>query len=376
MKRYLCLFTAFVLLMGMLTGCAGSAEEDTQEQTTQTTQSTTAEQTTDVATSEIAEDEATTVQVFAMDTYISLTAYGPNAPAALEEIAARLEELDTLLSVTDTNSEIYVLNHAGGAAVQVSGLTQSLISFSQTLSEQCNGALDISIYPLALAWGFTTEEYAVPDADTIATLLAMVDESRIEIDSQAGTVTVPDGMQIDLGALVKGYASDLASEILAEHGVEHALLSFGGSTITLCGNKVDGSLWRVAIQDPEDETSYAGILEVESCTIDTSGGYERYFTDDEGNVYWHILDPATGCPSDSGLISTTIICEDGLTGDALSTACFVMGLEASVEYWSTYGGFEFVFITEDYDIYVSEGIADSFTPVYDYADANVYMVSK
>ncbi len=328
------------------------------------------------AVTETAEDEAFSVQVFAMDTYIDLTAYGPNAEAALNEIAGEIETLDELLSVTDENSEVYALNHGDGAAVSVSESTRSLIAFTQTLSAQCGGALDISVYPLALAWGFTTEDYRVPTDEEIADLLALVDESQIAVDDEAGTVTLPAGMEIDLGAVGKGYACDLAREILTEHGVEHALLNFGSSTICLYGDKPDGSSWRVAVQDPEDDSTYAGILELEGCVVDTSGGYERYFTDEDGNVYWHILDPETGRPADSGLISTTIISESGLNGDALSTACFVMGLEDSIDYWRTYGGFEFVLITEAHEIYVSEGIADSFTPVYDYEDAEITVVSQ
>ncbi len=377
MKRYFLLLLTLVLACSMalmLSACGSSDTEAGGESTGTTTE--TATESTSEDTVELAEDDATTVQVFAMDTYIYLTGYGPNAPEALEDLATRIENLDALLSVTVEDSDLYKLNHAEGAAVEVTGLTQTLVTFCQSLSAQCSGALDISIYPLALAWGFTTEEYTVPDAATIAELLTMVDQSLILVDSDAGTVTVPDGMQIDLGAVVKGYASDLAREILATYGVEHALLSFGGSTVTLIGDKVDGSNWRIAIQDPDDDTLYAGVIEAIDCTIDTSGGYERYFTDEDGNVYWHILDPETGYPADSGLISTTIISEDGLTGDALSTACFVMGLEESIEYWATYGGFEFVFITEDYDIYLSEGIADSFTPTHNYVDANIYVVSK
>ncbi|MCD8145079.1 MAG: FAD:protein FMN transferase [Oscillospiraceae bacterium] len=328
------------------------------------------------AVTETAEDEAVSVQVFAMDTYIDLTAYGPNAEAALDEIAGEIETLDGLLSVTDENSEVYALNHADGAAVSVSETTRSLIAFTQTLSAQCGGALDISVYPLALAWGFTTEDYRVPTDAGIADLLALVDESQIVVDDEAGTVTLPAGMEIDLGAVGKGYACDLAREILAEYGVEHALLNFGSSTICLYGDKPDGSRWRVAVQDPEDDSTYAGILELEGCVVDTSGGYERYFTDEDGTVYWHILDPETGRPADSGLISATIVSESGLNGDALSTACFVMGLDKSIDYWRTYGGFEFVFITEAHEIYVSEGIADSFTPVYDYEDAEITVVSQ
>ena len=315
-----------------------------------------------------------TAQVFAMDTYIDLTGYGSAAEAAIEEIAGRIEELDALLSVTSEDSEVYALNHAGGEALTVSETTAELIAFTQTLSAQTNGALDITVYPLMLAWGFTTEEYQIPSDEAISALLPYVDESQITVDGT--TVTVPADMQLDLGAVVKGYACDLAGSILEEYGVEHALLNFGGSTINLVGTKVDGSSWRVAIQDPEDESAYAGILEVTDCIIDTSGGYERYFTDEDGNVYWHIIDPDTGYPADSGLISVTIISEEGITGDALSTACFVMGLEETIEYWRTSGDFEFVLITEDHDLYVSEGIADSFTPTGDYSDASLTVVQQ
>ena len=364
MKRFLSIVLLLSLLLGLASCASGSdstgsaADEDS------------------AAEAESEEDETVsyTVQVFAMDTYIDLTGYGSAAEAALEEIAARIEELDALLSVTNEDSEVYALNHAGGEALTVSEITAELIAFTQSLSELTDGALDITVYPLMLAWGFTTGEYQIPSDEVISSLLPYVDESRITVDGT--TVTVPAEMQLDLGAVVKGYACDLAGSILEEYGVEHALLNFGGSTINLTGTKVDGSSWRVAIQDPEDDSAYAGILEVTDCIIDTSGGYERYFTDDDGNVYWHIIDPDTGYPADSGLISVTIISEEGITGDALSTACFVMGLEMTIDYWRSSGDFEFVLITEDHDLYVSEGIADSFTPTGDYADASLTVVQK
>ena len=318
--------------------------------------------------------EAVTIQVFAMDSYMELTAYGENAQEALDKIAEEIETLDSLLSVTDEDSEIYALNNAGGEAVEVSGTVISLISFAKEIGAQSGGALDITIYPVLKAWGFTTGSYQVPSDSEIEELLSFVDQSLIEIDEEAGTVTLPEGMQIDLGSVVKGYVCSVAGDILEEFGVECALLNFAGSTIGLVGTKTDKSSWNVAIQDPEDDYSYAGILSAENVTIDTSGGYERYFTDDDGNVWWHIIDPETGKPADSGLISVSIISEDSLLGDALSTACFVMGLDDTVEYWQTYGGFEFILITEDHEIYISEGIADDFTPVYDYADAQLTVV--
>lgn len=362
MKRLLIIIlsalTAFSLLgCGSVSDSSGPAEESIQSESGET-----------------GSDEAVTVQVFAMDSYMELTAYGENAQEALNEIAEEIEALDAMLSVTDENSEIYAVNNAGGEPVEVSDTVISLISFACSIGEQTGGALDITIYPVLKAWGFTTNDYQVPSDSEIEELLSFVDQNLIEIDEEAGTVTLPENMEIDLGSVVKGYVCNAAKEILEEYGVECALLNFAGSTIGLIGSKTDGSTWNVAIQDPEDDYSYAGILSAENVTVDTSGGYERYFTDDDGNVWWHIIDPETGKPADSGLISVSIISEDSLLGDALSTACFVMGLEDTIEYWRTYGGFEFILITEDHEIYISEGIADDFTPVYDYADAQLTVV--
>lgn len=374
MKRYFSMLLAACMILS-LAACSSDSAADEETSDAETEESAAeAESDADTQAEEDSDLEEATAQVFAMDTYFELTAYGEDAQDALDEISEEIESLDSRLSVTDEESEVYALNHAEGETLEVSGITASLIEFTQTLNEQTGGALDITVYPLMLAWGFTTQEYEVPSDAEIEELLAYVDESLIEVDGTS--VTVPAEMQLDLGSVVKGYACELAEEILAEYGVEHALLNFGGSTIGLVGDKTDGSSWRVAVQDPEDDSAYAGILTVEDVTVDTSGGYERYFTDDEGNVYWHILDPDTGRPADSGLISATIICEDSLMGDALSTACFVMGLEDSIEYWRTYGDFDFVFITEDHEVYVSEGIEDSFELYGDYADAELTVVTE
>ena len=363
MKR----FAGIVLIICMvlaLAGCQGGNSAGTADSSAGS------------SSSDSSSDESATVQVFAMDTYMEMTAYGENAQAALDEIAEEIEALDALLSVTDEDSEVYALNNSGGEETAVSDVVISLILFTQTISEETGGALDITVYPVVRAWGFTTDDYSIPDDDEIEALLENVDESLIEVDTEAGTVILPDGMEMDLGSVVKGYACSIAEDILAEYGVEHALLNLGGSTISLVGTKTDGSSWRIAIQDPEDDSSYAGVLECSDVTIDTSGGYERYFTDDDGNVYWHIIDPETGCPADSGLISSTIVCSDSTAGDALSTACFVMGLEGTIDYWRTYGGFDFILITEDHEIYISEGIADNFTPLYDYEKAELTVVCE
>ena len=322
----------------------------------------------------VAADEEFTSSVFAMDTYMSLKAYGPGAQEALSLITEDIAALDRSLSVTSEGSEIHAVNAAAGSAVAVSAQTRSLISRSVALGDTCGNALDISLYPVLTAWGFTTEEYQIPTENTITELLRHVNDDEILVDEEAGTVTIPEGMQIDLGSVVKGYAGDRAVTALEACGVSSALINLGGSTIRLLGTKLDGSLWKVAVQDPEDPDGYAGVLAVSDCAVDTSGGYERYFEDDAGNVYWHILDPATGYPARSGVISATIVSPDSFTGDGLSTACFVMGLEDTIAYWRENGGFEFVLITDENEIYASEGIADSFTPAGSYENKTVHVV--
>ena len=131
-----------------------------------------------------------------------------------------------------------------------------------------------------------------------------------------------------------------------------------------------------SIQDPNDSSAYAGVVSATDLAIDTSGGYERYFEGDDGEIYWHILDPHTGYPAKSVLISVTVLSDSALTGDGLSTALFVMGLEDAMDYWRTNGGFEFIFITDQNEIYVSQGAQDLFQPLGNYENAEIHVVTE
>jgi thiamine biosynthesis lipoprotein len=236
------------------------------------------------------------------------------------------------------------------------------------MCRETQGALDISIYPVVRAWGFTTGSYQVPSQDTLDTLLYNVDYRQIQVDGSQ--VTLAPGMEIDLGSVAKGYVGQQVAQQLRDAGVTSALLNLGGNVQTV-GSKPDGSPWRVAVQDPVG-SDYCGVLEVTDQAVVTSGGYERYF-EENGQTYWHILDPSTGYPAHSGLISATVIGDDGLKCDALSTALFVMGLDRAVEYWRASGDFEFVLVAEDGSLYVSQGAA--FTALGDYADAPLTVIA-
>ena len=320
-----------------------------------------------------AEEEAASVQIFAMDTFMELQAYGPGAGEALDQLGGRIKALDSLLSVTDPGSEIYAINHSGSAPVRVSEDTARLLGQALALSKQVGPALDLTLYPVSEAWGFTSGDYRVPDDSELAGLLGLVDDSRVELDGE--TVHVPDGMELDLGAVAKGYAGEIGLKLLEEHGVQSAILNLGGSSIRTLGNKPDGSPWRIAVQDPMDPSAYAGVLEMGQGAVDTSGGYERYFRQ-EGEIYWHILDPRTGMPAKSGLISVTVLSEDAFSGDGLSTALFVMGLQDAVRFWRETGGFEFVMIGDGGELYVSEGAAECFTPMGAYENAPLTVISR
>ena len=295
--------------------------------------------------------------LFAMNTYMTFTAYGKNAAEALDVALERVEEAEALWFVTEQNSEIYQANHSGGQPVTVSDETAQLVSFALDMAEQTDGAVDPTIYPVLSAWGFTTQTKQVPEEGQIASLLQNVDYGRISLEGDR--LTVPDGMQQDMGAVGKGYAGDLVIEVLKEYGVESALINLGGN-VQAIGSRPDGNDWRLGIRAPWEEGNL-GVLRISDAAVVTSGGYENYFEDEEGNIYWHILDPSTGYPADGGLQAVTIIGEEGKLCDALSTALFVMGEDGAVEYWRANGGFDMLLVTEDGEIILTEGIAGQFT---------------
>lgn len=313
MKRLFLLLAAVALL---LTGCTGSGA---------------------------AEDTFT-----AMDTYVSVRIWGNEV--LVEEVTATIQELEQLLSVTDENSELWALNQNGSA--QLSAHTTAVLSQALALSERTGGAFDPTVYPMVRAWGFTTENYMVPDAASLEALV--VGAEHVHLDGQ--DITLDEGAAIDLGGIAKGYASQVCIDMLKERGVEAAILTLGGNVQTL-GSKPDGSDWLIGISDPEAPSEAIVKLRFTgSMALVTSGGYQRYFEED-GVRYHHIIDPATGCPAETDLVSVTILAEDGTTADALSTALFVMGSQAALDFWCASDDFEAVLILEDGSILATEGAA-------------------
>jgi len=314
--------------------------------------------------------EATT---FAMDTVMSFTLYGgwdrEKTKETRDWMIERLAWFDELLSATDENSDVSQVDRAAGQPVELNDLTAELLSQALALCEVTGGALDITAYPAVKAWGFTTEEHRVPSPDELAELAERIDYTAVRLEGN--TVTLPDGMELDLGAVAKGYAGDKTAATARASGITSALLNLGQSTIVAVGAKPGGAPWRIGLQDPAGE-GYLGVVELTDQAMGTSGGYQRFFERD-GVTYWHILDPDTAAPARSGLASATVVSPSALTCDGLSTALFVMGLEEGTQFWRDHPelGFEAIFITEEGGIYCTAGLADRFSLAEGYEDREV-----
>lgn len=306
---------------------------------------------------------------FAMDTAMDFTVYGD--AALLDEAETLIGSLEEQVSVTDEHSDIYAIDHTGSGSL--SGNAAELMAQALELCRRTGGALDISVYPIVRAWGFTTGSYQVPDEEAIQSLLPLVDYTQIQYDAATGVVTLPEGMEIDLGSVAKGYAGQLAAQMLRDSGVQSALLNLGGNVQTV-GTKPGGSPWQIGIKDPKGEDAMM-VLSVEDQAVVTSGGYERYFEQD-GQTYWHIMDPSTGHPADSGLISVTIVGDEGVVCDGLSTALFVVGLEKAADLWAQSCDFEAVFVTASGEVYITEGLRDHFALTERYADTPVSVIER
>lgn len=315
------------------------------------------------------EAETFTATNFVMDTVLQETIYG--SEDVTKEIADRLSEIEIgQLSWREENSEVAQINTrcGEGESVVMSDDFYHWTEVSLDLAKKSGGAFDPTIGNLTRLWNIEGENPSVPAQADIDEALKHVGYGYINIEETDKTISMAQGCTLDLGAVGKGIACDVTRDYLeGQDGVSGAVVAVGGSILAY-GSKPDGSDWKVAIQDPEkEEGEYMGVLSLPGTVcVSTSGDYEKYFIQD-GKRYHHILDPATGYPSESGLSSVTVICPDegewkddaGLLSDGLCTACFVLGREKGMKLLEQYG-MEGVFIDKDKNVSVTDGIADSF----------------
>ena len=319
------------------------------------------------------DEAAESIQVIAMDTAMTFTAYGVNSTKADYAAEEEVYRLEAMLSRTDEESPVAQLNSQGTA--EVDGELWALMETAMDYTAATGGAFDITVAPVTVAWGFTTDSFQVPTQAELDSLLPLVGTDHIHNlgGNGDGTVTVEldPGTQIDLGGIGKGYASDRVAAIFREYEIPRGLVQLGGSVLAI-GDRPDGAAWVVGIKDPRDPdnaNAFAAVLNLTDAYAVTSGSYQRYFEQD-GETYHHIIDPATGYPADSGLTSVTVVADsadgNGTMCDALSTALFVMGEEKALDFWrSGQYDFQLVLVTEDGRVVVTEGLTDVLTEIDD-----------
>jgi thiamine biosynthesis lipoprotein len=293
-----------------------------------------------------------------MGTVFEIRAYTTTDSDVIQNAEDELYACENAISWRKEGSAVAVFNSEHQADMSS---VRELIEAALQVSIDSKGAFDLTVLPLSKLWNFDrlededfdVSEMQVPDAETIAETRESVGYQNLIYDSQTAALSTDvSDMEIELGAIGKGYAIEQAMKALKASNASGGMIS-AGSSICVYGTKTDGSGFRVALRDPRgDADSYIGLLNVSDCSISTSGDYERYFEQDDVR-YHHILDPRTGYPADSGLMQVTIICDDSMIGDALSTACFVLGLDEGMALANQYG-VRAIFVDTDRNVWYND----------------------
>ncbi|HUX19952.1 MAG TPA: FAD:protein FMN transferase [Spirochaetia bacterium] len=298
---------------------------------------------------------------FVLDTACTITIYDKAPQDTLTKAFDLLRHVNSTMTIDGTDSELIDVNNAAGLhPVEVSADTYGVIKDGLYYSRLTDGAFDITVGPLVKLWGIGRGGDSVPPQAKIREALSLVDYRNVALDDATHSVYLKrKGMVIDLGGIAKGYAGEAVEELLQKGAVRHAIVDLGGNIIAI-GTKVDGSLWRIGIQDPDRARgSYIGVVSVENKAVVTSGKYERYFVY-KGKRYHHILSTKTGFPVENGIASVTIISANSTTADALSTSLFLLGVQKGISLIDSIDQTEAIIVTEDKKIYVSGGLNEKF----------------
>ncbi len=298
------------------------------------------------------------IVTYAMGSYVRQTVYGKNGEEAAREAAGAVQALDNEISWRAVGGDIQRLNeHAGDDWIELSEETVGLLALAQEVCEKSGGAFDVTVAPLTHLWDFDDAKNEVPSAEKIADRLQYVGGKFLRLDQNENTASLRNtGNAVDLGGLGKGAACDAACAVYETLGVRAAVIAVGGS-IGVYGTKPAGGRWNIAVRDPNSDGSI-GTLSIERGFVSTSGSYEKCFEKD-GVLYHHLLDPHTGMPARTGLLSVTVWSENGALSDMLSTACFVLGESDGAALLETFGA-EGIFIREDGAVAVTDGLSESF----------------
>ena len=332
LRRAAVLFCAALLLAGACSGCGRSYTERT---------------------------------AFAMGSVLTARIYAPEEQA--EELFGRITDgvngLDQRISGTNPASPVYAANHTGTA--NADAYTLKKLGDIVMVCNILNGTVDLTVGALTELWGFSSDTPRKPADDEIRAALKTVGIEKLLLDDVNGAIVLAEGQKLDPGAFGKGAALDEAYNAL-HTAAYSAVVTFGGSVL-LFGMPKNGKSWSVGVRDPfKGENDYFATLSITpdrenyAGYVSTSGSYEKNFTEN-GVTYHHILSPETGYPVETDLVSVTVYAPGGLNSDALSTACFINGLNEQTLQWLKNFGAEAVFVDREKRYYVTDGLKDCFT---------------
>ncbi|MEG0662994.1 MAG: FAD:protein FMN transferase, partial [Anaerovoracaceae bacterium] len=289
----------------------------------------------------------------------TITIYGMSEKqgrAIAKEALSLCQDYDRLLSKTVKGSDVDRINSAKGSPVEVSDETLSIIKNSIALSEDSEGAFDITVGRLTDLWDFQSGEGVVPAAEAIQLALETVDYRQIKIDGNWISLGNPEA-KIDLGGIAKGYISDKVAERLVDKGVSRGIVNLGGNVVTI-GEKEKDTPWSVGIERPySDRSQTIGVVSAKDKAVVTSGIYERMFVL-EGKTYHHILDPKTGYPVENEVEAVTIVGPRGtaMECDGYSTVCLLLGEEQGRSFIEKKQGVEALFVDKEDKISKTSGM--------------------
>jgi len=299
---------------------------------------------------------------FALGTANTIRVYDADKEAVVEAAAERVFQLDDMLSAFKPESDISAISRNADSGFQpVSRDTYMLIKKAAEFGKASGGVFDITIHPLTELWGINKKGDFVPPEQEIRSALSLVNYKDIRFNVMTNGVALKKpGQSLDLGGIAKGYAADEVRRILTENGVKSAMVNLGGNIVAI-GKRPDGNKWQIGIQNPLASTGeYSGVLTVEDKTIVTSGCNERFFIKD-GVRYHHIIDPRTGKPAQSDLLSVTAVCLNSTQADALTTALFILGPVKGMRLLKKYKA-EAIFINRDLTVTVTPGLSKDYEP--------------
>ncbi len=311
--------------------------------------------------SEVVADSSSTEPIsgtdMLFDTVVTITLYGEDKQSYIDECFDLARHYENLFSNTVEESDISKINAAAGEYVEVDPETIELLNAGLEYGEISDGRFDITVGKLSDLWHFSENDGEVPDEAEITQVVANIDDGSVVIRDNTVALTNPDA-KLDLGGIAKGYIADRMRDHLKEEGITSGIINLGGNVVVI-GNKPDGSMYKVGIQKPfSDQNDVIAYVETDEKSVVTSGVYERYFYVDD-TLYHHILDLSTGYPAETGLNSVTIISENSVDGDGLSTTCFLLGPDEGMDLIESMPDIEAVFITDDNEIKCTSGVGDS-----------------